>query len=53
MVIGAVAQHGLRVAPITEWLQRQKCGRYVTSLLAPRSTILSIRCSPTPSVGPG
>jgi len=52
MVIGAVAQHGLRVAPITEWLQRQKCGRYVTSLLAPRSTILSIRCSPTPSVGP-
>ena len=31
MVIGAVAQHGLRVAPVAQWLQRQKCGRYVTS----------------------
>ena len=32
MVRAAIEQHGLRVASITEWLQRQKCGRYVTSL---------------------
>ena len=53
MVSAAIAQHGLRVASITQWLQRHKCGRYVTPLLAPRSTILSIRCSPTSSVWPG
>ena len=53
MVSAAIEQHGLPVASITEWLQRQKCGRYVTPLLAPRSTILSIRCSPTSSVWPG
>ena len=23
VIIGAVAQHGLRVAPVTQWLQRQ------------------------------
>ena len=32
MVSAAIEQRGLRVASITEWLQRQKCGRYVTSL---------------------